>query len=42
MTYPFPDGRLFVGGEWQTGTGADIASTFAAEGTQNMAFSGAS
>lgn len=42
MTYPFPDGRLFVGGEWQAGTGAEITSTFAAEGTENMSFAGAS
>lgn len=42
MTYPFPDGRLFVGGEWQSGTGPEITSTFAADGSENMTFASAS
>ncbi|WP_439522995.1 aldehyde dehydrogenase family protein [Marivita sp.] len=42
MTHSFPNGHLFVGGEWQAGTGAEIVSVFAAEGTENMAFKGAS
>ncbi len=42
MTHSFPNGHLFVGGEWQAGTGAEIVSVFAAEGMENMAFKGAS
>ncbi|WP_246026625.1 aldehyde dehydrogenase [Paracoccus luteus] len=37
-----PDGRLFVGGEWETGTGAEITSIFPADGTVNRIFRGAS
>ncbi|WP_112320954.1 aldehyde dehydrogenase family protein [Oceanibium sediminis] len=42
MTFPFPDGRLFIGGEWETGRGAEITSVFAAEGVENMTLAGAS
>lgn len=42
MDHSFPDGRLFVGGEWQTGRGSDITSVFAADGTENTTLAGAS
>ena len=38
----FPDGRLFVGGEWQKGGGAEIVSIFSADGSENMRLNGAS
>ena len=37
-----PDGRLFVGGVWETGTGAEIVSTFPADGSENRRLTGAS
>nr|WP_306886281.1 aldehyde dehydrogenase [Amorphus orientalis] len=37
-----PDGRLFVGGEWETGSGAEIVSTFSHDGSENRRLSGAS
>jgi len=38
----FPDGRLFVGGEWETGTGAQITSIFPHDGSHNLTLKGAS
>ena len=38
----FPDGRLFVGGEWETGTGAQITSVFPHDGSHNLTLKGAS
>lgn len=37
-----PDGKLFVGGEWETGTGAEITSIFPADGSVNRVLRGAS
>lgn len=37
-----PAGRLFVGGEWEEGTGAEITSIFPADGSVNRVFRGAS
>lgn len=37
-----PDGRLFVGGEWETGTGPEITSIFPADGSVNRVLRGAS
>lgn len=37
-----PDGKLFVGGEWETGTGAEITSIFPADGSINRVLRGAS
>lgn len=37
-----PDGRLFVGGEWETGSGAELRSVFPADGSLNRALCGAS
>lgn len=37
-----PDGQLFLGGEWRQGTGAEIVSTFPADGSVNRVLSGAS
>ncbi len=37
-----PDGRLFVGGEWETGTGAEITSINPANGAVNLVLRGAS
>ena len=37
-----PDGRLFVGGTWEEGTGAEIVSTFPADGSHNVTLKGAS
>ncbi|MFZ1682319.1 MAG: aldehyde dehydrogenase [Rhizobiaceae bacterium] len=37
-----PDGRLFVGGEWERGTGAEIVSVYPADGSVNRALAGAS
>lgn len=37
-----PDGRLFVGGEWEAGTGAEITSIFPADGSVNRVLRGAS
>ncbi|WP_018698507.1 aldehyde dehydrogenase [Amorphus coralli] len=41
-TYDLPDGRLFVGGKWETGSGAEIVSTFSHDGSENRRLSGAS
>ena len=38
----FPDGRIFVGGSWEHGTGAPITSTFSHDGSENITFNGAS
>lgn len=37
-----PDGRLFIGGEWEIGTGAEITSIHPADGSVNRVFRGAS
>lgn len=37
-----PDGRLFVGGEWREGSGAEITSVFSADGSVNRRLKGAS
>lgn len=37
-----PDGRLYLAGEWVTGTGAEIVSIFPADGTVNRVLRGAS
>lgn len=37
-----PSGRLFVGGVWDEGTGAEITSIFPADGSVNRVFRGAS
>ena len=37
-----PDGRLFLAGEWQQGSGAEIASVFPADGSVNRVLRGAS
>lgn len=38
----FSDTRLFIGGEWEEGTGADITSIFPADGSVNCVLKGAS
>lgn len=42
MKHEFSDGRLLIGGEWQRGTGAEIRSTFSADGSDNTTINGAS
>jgi acyl-CoA reductase-like NAD-dependent aldehyde dehydrogenase len=37
-----PDGRLFVGGEWEEGSGAQITSIVPADGCINRVLRGAS
>lgn len=37
-----PDGRLYIGGAWETGTGAEITSTYPHDGSLNLTFKGAS
>jgi betaine-aldehyde dehydrogenase len=37
-----PDGRLYVGGVWEEGSGAEIVSTFPADGSENRRLRGAS
>jgi acyl-CoA reductase-like NAD-dependent aldehyde dehydrogenase len=37
-----PDGRLYLGGEWETGTGAEITSVFPHDGSHNATLRGAS
>ena len=37
-----PDGMLFVGGAWETGSGAEITSIFPADGSVNRVLAGAS
>lgn len=37
-----PDGRLFVGGDWEWGAGAEITSTYPADGSVNLVLKGAS
>ena len=37
-----PEGKLFVGGEWEQGSGAEIVSIFPADGTVNRVLRGAS
>ena len=37
-----PDGCLFVGGTWEEGAGAEIVSTFPADGLHNVTLKGAS
>lgn len=41
-SYELPDGRLYVGGEWETGSGAEIVSTFSHDGSENRRLAGAS
>ena len=42
MTYDLPDGRLFIGGEWEPGTGAESTSIYPADGSVNRVLKGAS
>ncbi|MCA2013824.1 aldehyde dehydrogenase [Cereibacter sphaeroides] len=42
MTHELPDGRLFIGGEWEPGTGAEITSIYPADGSVNRVLKGAS
>ncbi|GAB1381558.1 aldehyde dehydrogenase [Pararhodobacter aggregans] len=42
MSYDLPDGRLFIGGEWEIGTGAEITSIYPADGSVNRILKGAS
>ncbi|PTW99937.1 aldehyde dehydrogenase [Pararhodobacter aggregans] len=42
MTHDLPDGRLFIGGEWEPGTGAEITSIYPADGSVNRVLKGAS
>jgi betaine-aldehyde dehydrogenase len=42
MSYELPDGRLYIAGTWRTGRGAEITSTFPADGTLNRVVRGAS
>jgi betaine-aldehyde dehydrogenase len=37
-----PDGRLYIGGEWECGTGAEITSVYPADGSVNLTLKGAS
>ena len=37
-----PDGKLYVAGEWTTGSGAEITSIFPADGSVNRVLKGAS
>jgi acyl-CoA reductase-like NAD-dependent aldehyde dehydrogenase len=37
-----PDGRLFIGGEWERGSGAEITSIYPADGSVNLVLKGAS
>lgn len=37
-----PDGRLYIGGEWRTGRGAELRSIFPADRSTNLVFAGAS
>ena len=41
MAEEFPDGRLYIGGEWRDGAGAEIVSHFPADGTLNRVLKGA-
>ena len=40
--YDLPEGKLFVGGIWEEGTGAEITSLFPADGSLNRVLRGAS
>lgn len=40
--HPLPGGKLYVGGEWRPGRGADITSIFPADRSTNLTFPGAS
>lgn len=40
--WPLPEGKLYIGGEWRLGRGADIRSAFPADQTSNLVLSGAS
>lgn len=40
--HALPDGRIFVGGAWETGNGAPITSSFSHDGSENLTFNGAS
>jgi betaine-aldehyde dehydrogenase len=42
MHHTVPDGKLFIGGAWETGSGPEITSTFSADGSVNRVFAGAS
>lgn len=37
-----PEGKLYIGGVWEEGSGAEITSIFPADGTVNRSFKGAS
>ncbi len=41
-TCEMPENRLYLGGEWQTGRGAEIESVFPADMTLNRVINGAS
>lgn len=42
MSQDFPENKLYIGGEWQKGRGAEIRSIFAAENAENTVINGAS
>lgn len=42
MDHQLPDGRLFIGGEWETGEGAEITSVYPHDGSINLVLKGAS
>lgn len=42
MNDDLPDGRIYIGGEWKKGRGAEIQSLFPADGSVNRVFAGAS
>lgn len=42
MCQDFPENKIYVGGEWQKGRGAEIRSIFAAENAENTVINGAS
>ena len=40
--FPMPDNKLYIAGDWRTGRGREITSTFPADGSLNMVLNGAS
>ena len=42
MSFELPDGRLYIGGVWRQGRGAEIVSRFPADGSLNRVVRGAS
>lgn len=42
QSHELPDGRLFIGGRWEDGDGAEIVSSFSADGSVNRVLKGAS